>query len=40
RIGQGNTRDLHHPEYDFNDEIIPLGCSFWVRLVETAMPTN
>ena len=40
RLGQGNTRDLHHPEYDFNDEIIPIGCSFWVRLVETAMPAN
>jgi amidohydrolase len=40
RIGQGDTRDLHHPEYDFNDEIIPIGCSFWARLIETAMPAN
>jgi len=26
---------LHSPSYDFNDEIIPLGSSFWVKLVET-----
>ena len=37
-IGQGDTAGLHHPEYDFNDEIIPIGCSYWVKLVETAMP--
>ena len=29
---------LHNPAYDFNDDVIPLGCSYWVRLVETAMP--
>ncbi|MEO0822263.1 MAG: M20 aminoacylase family protein [Pseudomonadota bacterium] len=37
-IGQGESAGLHHPEYDFNDEIIPIGCSYWVRLAETAMP--
>lgn len=26
---------LHSPSYDFNDDIIPLGSTFWVRLVET-----
>jgi len=25
---------LHNPSYDFNDELIPLGATFWVRLVE------
>ena len=25
---------LHNPSYDFNDELIPLGGSLWVRLVE------
>ena len=25
---------LHNPSYDFNDDLIPLGGSFWVRLVE------
>jgi amidohydrolase len=38
-IGQGDTANLHNPAYDFNDEIIPIGCSYWARLVETAMPT-
>jgi hippurate hydrolase len=37
-IGNGDTAGLHNPAYDFNDEIIPLGCSYWARLVETAMP--
>ncbi len=37
-IGQGDTAGLHNPAYDFNDEIIPIGCSYWARLVETAMP--
>ena len=37
-VGQGDTAGLHHPEYDFNDEIIPIGCSYWARLAETAMP--
>jgi hippurate hydrolase len=25
---------LHNPSYDFNDELIPLGATFWIRLVE------
>ncbi|MDI3511359.1 MAG: hypothetical protein PWQ61_2124 [Betaproteobacteria bacterium] len=25
---------LHNPHYDFNDDLIPLGATFWVRLVE------
>jgi amidohydrolase len=25
---------LHNPHYDFNDELIPLGATFWVRAVE------
>jgi len=37
-VGNGDTAKLHHPEYDFNDEVIPIGCSYWVRLAETAMP--
>ncbi len=38
--GNGDTAQLHHPKYDFNDELIPLGCSYWARLVETAMPAG
>jgi len=37
-LGNGDTPKLHHPAYDFNDEAIPLGCSYWARLVERAMP--
>ena len=25
---------LHNPSYDFNDELIPLGASYWVRLAQ------
>ncbi len=37
-MGNGDTANLHHPAYDFNDKAIPFGSSYWVRLVETAMP--
>ena len=37
-MGNGDTAGLHHPDYDFNDEAIPVGCSYWVKLVETALP--
>jgi len=36
-VGNGDTAGLHHPAYDFNDEVIPVGTSYWVRLVETAL---
>ncbi len=39
-VGNGDTANLHHPDYDFNDELIPIGCSFWVKVVETAMPAE
>lgn len=39
-IGNGNSAGLHHPAYDFNDEVIPAGVSYWGRLVETAMPAR
>ncbi|WP_306141907.1 M20 aminoacylase family protein [Roseibium sp. MMSF_3412] len=38
--GNGDTAGLHHPEYDFNDDLIPVGCSYWVKLVETALPAK
>jgi amidohydrolase len=38
QIGNGDTAEVHHPLYDFNDEIIPLGASYWAELVETRMP--
>jgi hippurate hydrolase len=39
-IGQGDTAMVHHPDYDFNDEIIPVGASYYVRLAEIAMPAG
>ena len=35
-IGNGPTGELHADDYDFNDDIIPVGVSYWVRLVERA----
>lgn len=39
-VGQGDTAGLHQDTYDFNDEIIPVGCSYWVKLAETALPVE
>ena len=36
-IGNGDSAKLHHPSYDFNDEALPYGMSYWVELVETAL---
>ncbi len=37
-LGAGEGAGLHHPAYDFNDEISALGASFFARVVETAQP--
>ena len=37
-IGAGEGAALHQPGFDFNDEIAPIGASFFARLVETALP--
>jgi metal-dependent amidase/aminoacylase/carboxypeptidase family protein len=36
-VGNGDSAGLHHPAYNFNDEAIPFGTSYWVKLVETAL---
>ena len=36
-VGNGPSAGLHHPAYNFNDEVIPIGTSYWVKLVETAL---
>ena len=42
--GEGGHRDvghglgpcnLHNPSYDFNDDLLPIGATYWVRMVET-----
>ncbi|MGP6085922.1 M20 aminoacylase family protein [Antarctobacter jejuensis] len=37
-LGQGEGPVCHHPKYDFNDRIAPVGASFFARLVEKALP--
>ena len=37
-LTQGESAGLHHPRYDFNDDVAPIGASFFARLVETAQP--
>ncbi len=39
-LGNGDSTALHSDTYDFNDDIIPVGVSYWVKLVETAMPVT
>jgi len=37
-IENGNSADLHNPAYEFNDEVIPLGCSWFAEMAERRMP--
>ena len=40
-VAAGNgLQCTHNPGYDFNDDIIPLGASYWVTLVEQVLPTE
>lgn len=36
-MGNGDTPFCHHPAYNFSDEAIPYGVSYWVSLVETLL---
>ena len=47
--GEGEHRDighglgpcnLHNPSYDFNDDLLPIGATYWVRLAEAYLPTT
>lgn len=33
-VGNGDSAPVHHPEYNFNDDILPIGASWFVELVE------
>jgi hippurate hydrolase len=37
-VGNGDTASVHHPKYNFTDEAIPAGCSWWAEIVERRMP--
>ncbi len=42
-LGGGRGSDdplLHHPRYDFNDEVLPIGASYWSTLTEQLLPRN
>ncbi|TMM54804.1 M20 aminoacylase family protein [Sulfitobacter sabulilitoris] len=39
-LGQGDGAGVHHPLYNFNDDIAPMGASFFARLVERAQPVD
>ncbi|TPG53226.1 amidohydrolase [Roseomonas nepalensis] len=40
-LGAGRTAadpQVHHPRYDFNDAVMPLGASWWATMVERQLP--
>jgi len=39
-VGNGDTAMVHNPEYNFNDEAIPAGCSWWAEIAEQRMPVG
>lgn len=39
-VGNGPGAAVHHPEYNFNDEAIPAGCSWWAEIVEQRLPAS
>ncbi|MDW3222314.1 MAG: M20 aminoacylase family protein [Paracoccaceae bacterium] len=38
-VGNGPGAAVHHPEYNFNDDAIPAGCSWWAEIVEQRLPS-
>ena len=36
-VGNGDSAGLHHPAYNFNDDAIVYGTSYWIRLVENML---
>ncbi len=42
-LGGGRGPDdamVHHPKYDFNDDILPVGASYWATLAERLLPVG
>ncbi|MEM6941047.1 MAG: M20 aminoacylase family protein [Pseudomonadota bacterium] len=39
-LGQGDGPTVHHPKYNFNDDIAPIGASFFARMVERQQPVG
>ena len=39
--GRGpDTPNIHNPQYDFNDDALPIGASYWVTLAEQQLSAN
>jgi hippurate hydrolase len=36
-LGNGDSAGLHHPAYNFNDDAIVFGTSYWIKLVESTL---
>ena len=42
-IGNGSSENsclLHNPHYDFNDDILPIGAAYWVKLVDIVLGSS
>ena len=39
-VGNGDSAPVHHPAYDFDDSVIPAGCSWWVEMAESRLPLH
>ena len=39
-IGNGDSAPVHKPNYNFNDEAISIGCSWWAEIIEKRMPIS
>ena len=39
-IGNGDSAPVHNPNYNFNDEAISIGCSWWAEIIERRMPLS
>ena len=37
-VGNGDTAKVHHPAYDFDDNVIPYGSSWYAGMAEARMP--
>ena len=37
-LGNGDSAMCHHPRYDFNDEAMPYGMSYFAEIVERRLP--
>lgn len=38
-VGNGDTAMVHHPAYNFDDDVIPFGASWYAGMAEARMPT-